>query len=181
MTITGHFWIVRDGKIIDWDFPEFQEVRDFHKCKNKAKYRLENKDIRRKMKKEHIIPNRANIMKIKEENGEDWQKLLNDFPQPYRCGFNVIMEQILNGGQIAYGDMGWELEDNGEVWYEFEHIRPVLDNMDIIKCIKGVCEGREVPKYYSMPEELIALCKNYTKKVGVEKAVKMINEQIETC
>ncbi len=106
------------------------------------------------------------------------------------------MEQILNGGQIAYGDMGWELEDsekdlenlsskggNGgcapNVWYEFEHTRPTLDCMDIIKCIKGVCEGREVPKYYSMPDELIELCRNYTKSVGVEKAVKMINEQME--
>ena len=176
MCITGHFWIVRGGKIIDWDFPEFQEVRDFHNCKSKAKYRLENKDIRRKMKNEHIIQNRANILKIKEENGEDWAVLLNDFPQPYKCGFNVIMEQILNGGQIAYGDMGWEAKETGKIWYEFEHSRPILDNIDIIKCIKGVCEGREPPEYYNIPKEIIKLCKVYTKRLGVENAVKMINK-----
>ena len=122
---------MRGGKIIDWDFPEFQEVRDFHNCKGKAKYRLENKDIRRKMKNDHIIQNRANILKIKEENGEDWAELLNDFPHPYKCGFNVIME------------------------------------------------GREPPEYYNIQKELIKLCKVYTKRLGVENAVKMINKEID--
>ena len=37
-TIDGHFWIVRDGKIIDWEFREYDIIRMVRNCNKEKDY-----------------------------------------------------------------------------------------------------------------------------------------------
>ena len=47
--------IVKDNKIIDWDFPEYEELRVFHNCEKKPKYKLESVANRRAAKRKFIM------------------------------------------------------------------------------------------------------------------------------
>ena len=95
--IKGHFWIVRDGKIIDPHFKEYDDIKKFWNCEGRPQYRLESKEVRRKVKNQ-FIKEKKKILKLIVDNPDktDW-------------------------GQIAYGDMGWRIKNSNEIHYEFEH------------------------------------------------------------
>jgi hypothetical protein len=153
-SISGHFWIVRDGKIVDWDFPEYKELRVFHNCEEKPKYRLESVAIRRKAKKQWIKEKRDDLEEIRELMPEMWEEIVKAHPLPFQCSLNVCVEQALRGGQIAYGDMGWTCRDTGDIWYEFEHSRPQCGKGEFLQIARNIKAGRKTPKKYGFPPEV---------------------------
>ena len=129
--IKGHFWVVRDGKIIDPYFPLYDEIKKEHKLTGNRIYKLASKQRRREMKKEFITPKMEWITEWKNDDHPNrplnWEKCLNDFPEARSCAFNAVMEKILRGGQICYGDMGWkrinDVYNEGVFWeYDDRHI-----------------------------------------------------------
>lgn len=120
--IKGHFWIVRDGKIIDPHFKEYDDIKKFWNCEGRPQYRLESKEVRRKVKNQ-FIKEKKKILKLIVDNPDktDWETLCDTGVVFGRCAWNVIYEQYLRGGQIAYGDMGWRIKNSNEIHYEFEH------------------------------------------------------------
>jgi len=125
--IKGHFWVVRDGKIIDPYFPLYDEIKKHNNLTGNRLYKLASKRRRREMKKECITYRIEEMTQCKNEDDLDWKYCLSQFPGELNCSFNAVMEKILRGGKICYGDMGWErindVYNDGVFWeYDDTHI-----------------------------------------------------------
>jgi hypothetical protein len=102
----GHYWVERNGKIIDIDFPEYQLIKAMKGCKGKCQYKEAPIDVQKVF-----------IKSIKTEELENGMKR-NIPPSFNRCQYNAYMEQKLHGGRIVFGSMGWKMK-NGKVWWEY--------------------------------------------------------------
>jgi hypothetical protein len=43
----GHYWVERNGKIIDIDFPEYQLIKVMKGCKGKCQYKEAPMDVQK--------------------------------------------------------------------------------------------------------------------------------------
>jgi hypothetical protein len=111
--IDAHFWIERDGKIIDPDYPDHQYVIQANKCTNK------------KMYKEAPPSTQEKAIKMYEEYfelvaGKDWLKLMASSAEGRghynQCVQVAILERHLRGGRLVFGSMGWEKKKGGVHW-----------------------------------------------------------------
>jgi hypothetical protein len=122
-TIDGHFWIVRDDKIVDFEFKEYDFIKKINKCKGEKIY-LPAPEMTQKIainifeKVLNIIFKKDSIEKNREIFYLFSKKLGFNKPTFSRCFQNVIMEIYLNGGEIVFGSMGWKRED-GSIHYEY--------------------------------------------------------------
>lgn len=108
----GHFWIERDGKIIDPYFKDYDIIKSYNKCVGDVIH-LPAPDLVQK------------IMIKKFRSAEEIVKLddaffLRFFPKPRinMCWQNAKLELIKNGGKLIFGSMGWK-KKSGEIHYEF--------------------------------------------------------------
>jgi hypothetical protein len=121
--IDGHFWVVRDGKIIDWEINEYNLVRKINKCDN-IQVHLEADEMTQKMMIGIYKKVLFNVFKT-----NDWNYILEKFtdlllktgytkPVNNMCYQNCLVEIYKNGGELKFGSMGW-VRKSGEVHYEF--------------------------------------------------------------
>lgn len=120
----GHFWIVRDGEIIDPRFKEHEHIQRVNGttdqvCRIPASEAVQKIMIATHLKKvqEHIGDNA----------GAFFARVMGR-PSFGQCFFNCLMEQHLRGGEIVFGSMGWVRED-GSKYYEYggENFKIVAD------------------------------------------------------
>lgn len=119
LTFDGHFWVVRDGKIIDPAFPLFDKmICALNKCNvKKPKVYLECKD--EKVKDTILSLYLLNKgMKSKEELYDILTKD-NYKPMQGNCILNAIFEQMKNGGTIVFGSLGYERLHSNDIHYEY--------------------------------------------------------------
>lgn len=120
-TMDGHFWVVRDGKIIDIDFQEYNMIRRIRNCKNKVVYLEADEITQRLMIATHlkIISNTLGGTPATAINVlGSYCEIKGIEPECYNCLVNSIMEIHKNGGELKFGSMGWE-QKSGGVFYEF--------------------------------------------------------------
>jgi len=123
LPIDGHFWVVRDGEIVDSNFPEYDLVRKIHKCEPETIVYLpapkQTQDIMIQMFK-------SAVKKIFQK--DDWTELMKevlfithlagiDKPQFDHCFQNAIIEIHYNGGELVFGSMGFKKTDG--IWWEY--------------------------------------------------------------
>ena len=110
--IDGHYWIVRDGKIID----PYLKLYDLIKMKNgltdeivyvEAPQLIQSVLI----KKIHIFEDIVSEMPMDACAG--W------IPRFNCCVQNALIDRKLNGGKLVFGSMGWKKQDGKGVHYEF--------------------------------------------------------------
>jgi hypothetical protein len=125
--VDGHFWIERDGKIIDPFFPKYDAIVSINGCdKNKQVWVEASPEIQREAIAEYTAYYRQET-----EIGEDkpfseaverilaLSKLMNAPPiRAYNCFMNAMIEYNLRGGRLVFGSMGWERKGKS-TWYEF--------------------------------------------------------------
>ena len=122
--IDGHFWILRDDKIIDWDFDEYKVTLSMWKCENKKKYIPAPEMTQRIM---IAIFKKAFSSHFPTMT---WEKTAENFynmtesaglltPRYSRCFQNCLIEIHKNGGQLIFGSLGFKHENNEEYFYEF--------------------------------------------------------------
>lgn len=102
--IDGHLWVVRNGKIIDPHFQDYNFIAKFHNVSKKKNY----------------LPAETRIQEIIIKKWTDFLKdiPLNDWEtQANYCFINAIAEQRKNGGELVFGSLGFGESDN--VWWEF--------------------------------------------------------------
>lgn len=108
--LDGHFWVERDGIIIDPYFKEYDYIRHIQGCKGKQVY------LQAPIHVQVVI---FYLYRIRDEQFN----LDDDFvrkrsPRFANCWINARAEQAKNGGKIVFGSMGWE-KPNGEIHYEY--------------------------------------------------------------
>jgi hypothetical protein len=122
--IDGHFWIVRDGKIIDWDFPEYAQVRRMWGC-GKEKTYLPAPEMTQKL----MIGMFKKAFSSHFSKTQTWEEILAEFhglcclagavePQYCRCFQNCLLEIHLRGGELVFGSLGFKRPD-GSFHYEY--------------------------------------------------------------
>ncbi len=114
--VDGHFWIERDGVIIDPTFPEYDIIRRLNGCTSVQKHQKAPQWICDRLFNRY--------MKCYQEAfGEDeWTDTLYPMflDQPrYSCAVqNVMADVAYNGGNVCFGSMGWERNNKkkGTFW-----------------------------------------------------------------
>jgi hypothetical protein len=120
----GHFWIVRDGEIIDPKFADHTHIQRVNRTTTEVCRIPASEAVQRVMIASHLKKCREHIG---ENPGEFFSRVMG---RPFfgQCFFNCLMEQHERGGEIVFGSMGWVRED-GSKYYEYggENFKIVAD------------------------------------------------------
>lgn len=124
-TIDGHFWVMRDGKIIDCDFPmPYAQVRKMWGCGKEKNY-LPAPEMTQKL----MIGMFKKAFSSNFSKTQTWEEILTEFhslscmvgavePQFGRCFQNCLIEIHMRGGDLVFGSLGFKKPD-GSFHYEF--------------------------------------------------------------
>ena len=111
-TFDGHYWVVRDGEIIDPMFPYYEDSKALYGLKGKRIY-LPADDLTQRVFKRLL---NTHIEQFEEEG----YQVVNDWEiAPGGCGINAYVEQQLRGGEIVFGSMGWKRKNGNGIHYEY--------------------------------------------------------------
>jgi hypothetical protein len=120
----GHFWVERNGEIIDPEFPQYRRLR-----------RKFNADpeihcyLRAYPKVEEAIIRLYRRITLKAFDCEKWDDMMVEFilvakmtgnadaPIFNKSFTNAIQEVYHNGGEIRFGSMGFKKKDGTYHWY----------------------------------------------------------------
>jgi hypothetical protein len=136
----GHFWVERDGVIIDTEFKEYDYIKKAHGAKDGMKYKEADA-----MTQKIMI---GIMMKVLEKNGltcESFRALAAScglLKPMFRCCIQNSIIALGEGGVLKFGSMGWE-KPNGKVWWEFggedwTGVSKFLENGRTIRSIRGL-------------------------------------------
>jgi len=125
-TVDGHFWVVRDGKIIDPMFDEYKTICDVRNANWKDRDYIPAPKITQNL----ILGIYKKVLNnlLKEES---FEKQIEEFfyitilmngdskPLMYCCFQNCLLEIYQRGGEIVFGSLGFKFKDKEGYWYEF--------------------------------------------------------------
>lgn len=114
-TMAGHFWVVRDGQVVDPKFEAHKYIQKANKLTERPCHLPAPIMCQQVMLSSHI-------KKAKQVFGENYaaefERIFEGRPRMGMCFFNAVMEQHRNGGEIVFGSMGWERKSGGK-FYEY--------------------------------------------------------------
>lgn len=102
----GHFWVERDGQIIDPWFNEYDFVISVHGCLKERRY----------LKCPNDLVGRVLLRMF--ERSEFYSLLMANTPYFNNCIANSLKEIEQNGGTLVFGSLGFARKD-GSVHWEF--------------------------------------------------------------
>jgi len=110
--VDGHFWVERDGKIIDPYFLEYNYVKFIRNLEGDCVY-LEASPIVQNviMKKFEKVMDKERVYKT--------MIYMNMKPEHNKCYQNAIYELYTNGGVLKFGSMGWKHRSRDNIHWEF--------------------------------------------------------------
>lgn len=123
-TIDAHFWVERDGVIIDPYFKEYNYVKKVWGLGNEQVHLEADLPTQNIMIEIHKRILKRNV------GGADFQEAMKnlidlakkfqmDTPRANECWNNVLLEVYKNGGEIKFGSMGWKCKNSNKVFYEY--------------------------------------------------------------
>ena len=111
-TFDGHFWVERDGEIIDPYFKDYDFIKQMNGCKGKQIHLPATAMIQQVfIKKFKAVEDNLGI------SDSDYTHMFGE-PRPFCCYQNCRLEIILRGGNLVFGSMGWAKKSGG-IHYEF--------------------------------------------------------------
>jgi hypothetical protein len=116
-TIDGHFWVERDGKILDDDFKEHEYIKHANKCSGGKMYK-EADALTQKV----IISmfNRALTSQgFDYQQFRDFSSMLGLTKPMFQCCFQNSVMRLKEGDVLKFGSMGWKRNNSAEIYYEF--------------------------------------------------------------
>jgi hypothetical protein len=116
-TIDGHFWVERDGKILDDDFKEHEYIKHVNKCSGGKMYK-EADALTQKV----IISmfNRALTSHIGDyQQFRDFSIKMGITKPIFQCCFQNSVMRLKDGDVLKFGSMGWKRNNSAEIYYEF--------------------------------------------------------------
>lgn len=123
-TIDAHFWVERDGVIIDPYFKSYDRCKEFWNLSDDQVYLEADPSIQKIMLEIHTRVlkkkfKKNDLQEALQEHAEFAKKFNADKALPDRCWRNVCLEVYKNGGQIKFGSMGWRHKNSNDVHYEY--------------------------------------------------------------
>ena len=115
--IDGHFWVVRNGKILDTDFAEYGMIRKYHNLTGNMVYK-EADDFTQTLM---VLKFRKALNKFGmcEDDYIRFKKCMCAGKAVFRsCYYNSLMV-MKEGDELKFGSMGWNKKDGSGVWWEF--------------------------------------------------------------
>lgn len=123
-TFDGHFWVVRDGKIIDPHFPEYDFVKTVQGCVGEKVYLPAPALVQK------IFIKKFNDISTKMEFSDEVYEMVFRKVREGCCYQNARLEIAKRGGELVFGSMGWErrrggihYEFGGEGWSVAQHLK----------------------------------------------------------
>ena len=139
-TIDGHFWVERDGKIIDPEFlSEDEYIRKANKTTTEKAYQeapelvqkiligMLEKTLSYELRKTKMMNGKgAMVVSMKTIQAlntpmteEEQANAVKEYIPAFDCcNLNAYTEAKLRGGRIVFGSQGWKKKD-GSVWWEY--------------------------------------------------------------
>lgn len=119
-TINGHYWVERDGVIIDPYFPNYDDFKKFHKIKKNKKNKRVYVEATNPITKQtalKFLENRLLKPFGDRRKAVDLMLMCGYTPEPRCCQFNAVIEAERNGGVIKFGSVGMESDDKTKtIW-----------------------------------------------------------------
>ena len=138
-TMAGHFWVVRDGRVIDPKFSEHRQIQRQNRLQDVSCHLPAPVMTQKVMMASHI---RASKKVFGENYATEFQRLFENRSHFGMCFFNAVMEQHRNGGEIVFGSMGWLRDDDTEYFEyggrDFQVVADFTGKSDVY--MKGVRE-----------------------------------------
>jgi hypothetical protein len=123
--IDGHFWIVREGKIIDPHFEVYDMYCNVRNCDSKA----EKSYIPAPQITQTIMLGMYKKVLTKTFGDKSFEELAVAFrdiskkygfvSEPNSCYQNCLIEIAENGGEIVFGSMGFKYKSKKGYFYEY--------------------------------------------------------------
>jgi len=126
-TIDGHFWVVRDGKIIDPVFDEYKLVCRIRNADWKDRHNLPAPEMTQTL----MINMFKKVLNNQLGKDKSFEELIDEFyaltvlymkkptPQADMCFQNCLIEIKERGGDLVFGSLGFKLKGNEGYWYEY--------------------------------------------------------------
>ena len=114
-TIDAHFWIEREGRIVDIEFKSYDYIKQVHSLQDGMVYKEADE-----MTQKIMI---SIFMKVLEGVGLDKHTFKHIVAKGYfpcmGCCFQNCMMDWRDGDVLKFGSMGWRKKDGSGVWWEF--------------------------------------------------------------
>lgn len=119
----AHFWVEREGKIIDFHFPQYDIIKRINGCVGEPIYlpapqETQTIAIGIMKKKLHQMVDTTNFKIALQRLYQLYKMFDNLTPQYLYCLQNAFIEIHKNGGNLVFGSLGWRRK-NGTIHYEF--------------------------------------------------------------
>ena len=119
----AHFWVERNGEIIDFYFPEYDFIKRVNGCVGEPIYlpapqETQTLVIEIMKKKLQKIVKTDNYEQALQRFYKLYSKSNMLKPICYCCIQNAFIEIQQNGGNLVFGSYGWKRK-NGTIHYEF--------------------------------------------------------------
>ncbi|QIG59356.1 hypothetical protein [Dishui Lake virophage 2] len=113
----GHFWVVRDGAIIDPHFQQYDKIKRLNDLEGDAIYCPAPAEVQ----EEFINALKGQYTRAfgSLENFTKEARQLGWRPEANMCEKNALDEWVRNGGEIVFGSMGWKEKGSNEIWWEY--------------------------------------------------------------
>ena len=123
--IDGHFWIERNGKIIDPYFKDYDFIKKINGLTGDCIYLEAEQLIQTVMiKRFNKVINHYNGTST--STTEDDYKIFRDISEKHgkkptvnKCFQNCVLEIANNGGNLKFGSLGWKRKSGEGIHYEF--------------------------------------------------------------
>jgi len=104
----GHYWVERDGKVIDPYFKDYDFMKLFWNLTDEQVWLPAPPLIQEIFKKKMV------------KKFEGTKKIIERWTNTHGfCDVNAVSEFYENGGTIVFGSMGWKKKDGSGIHYEF--------------------------------------------------------------
>jgi len=125
-TIDGHFWIERDGKIIDPHFSNYDMICRIHNCDPKQpKSYIPAPEMTQTLMLGIFMKVLKNVFGDKpfEEQIPEFRDITKKYmglnPRPDCCFQNSLIEVAERGGNIVFGSFGFKYKGKDGYFYEY--------------------------------------------------------------
>ena len=115
--IDGHFWVVRNGEIVDPYFSVYDQIKQANGVNVSAPNAYcaasaETQNVMTSLLEEAV----TEIFGTSALFLRSFEQYLGG-PQPYQCLTNAMYEKLKNGGDLVFGS--WGFKKQGKMWWEF--------------------------------------------------------------
>lgn len=103
----GHFWVERDGEVIDFDFDDYKMIGLIQNC---------DASIKKYVKAPPLVQ-KVMVAMVEKHFTDDLVKYW--VPMAGYCYFNAFVESLRNGGNVVFGSLGFKFNDSDDYHFEF--------------------------------------------------------------